>query len=128
MVALADRADGCHAMAKAFLHSIPSGVRFHTSNYILDETITRLRLTVGVDVAIRAAEALWASELYQIHMVDHALEREALRLMRKYADQRLSFTDCTTIALLKQLEMDQVFAFDEDFSKVGYRVLPETLR
>jgi predicted nucleic acid-binding protein len=45
--------------------------------------------------------------------------------MRKYADQRLSFTDCTTIALLEQLEIGQIFAFDEDFQKVGYHVVPE---
>ena len=77
---------------------------------------------------MRAAEALWTSELYRIHAVDHALEREALATMRKYDEHRLSFTDCTTLVLMEHLGIERVFAFDEDFHKVGYVLVPEADR
>ena len=128
LVALADRKDQRHRPATAFLHALPPSVRFHTSNYVVDETVTRLRAMAGVEVAVRAADALWSSELYQIHTVDQAIERRALQVMRKYAGHRLSFTDCTTVALLEHLGMDRVFAFDDDFLKLGYQMVPEAAR
>lgn len=74
------------------------------------------------------AETIWASELYEVHTVDRALEREAWRLLRKYADHRLSFTDGTTLALIEQLQIQHVFAFDEDFRRLGHSVVPESPR
>ena len=124
LIALADRSDQFHRPAKALMETLPSSTRFQTSNYVVDETVTRLRLTAGVRVAVLAAEALWSSELYQVHTVDRAIEEQALKLLQKYADHHLSFTDCTTLVLLERLGLGEVFAFDEDFRNVGYRVVP----
>ncbi len=128
LVALADRNDQRHDAAKRFLETLPSAARFYTSNYVIDETITRLRTLAGVEVAAKTAEAIWSSELYQIHAIDHTVEREALQILRKYADHRLSFTDCTTTVLLEQLDIDRIFAFDDDFRKLGYHLVPEVRR
>lgn len=124
LIALADRADQCHEAAKTVAHTFSSATRLHTSNFIIDETVTRLRMTAGTRVAVQAAEALWKSELYQVHTIDHAIERQALQRMDKYADHRLSFTDCTTLVLLERLRLDHIFAFDQDFRDIGYQVVP----
>jgi len=124
LIALADRTDQHHQKATGFMRNAQSIPEFHTSNYILDEVITRLRFTAGLRVAIKCAESLWASRLYHIHSIDQRIERAALVILKKYADHSLSFTDCTTIVLMDQLGMGQIFAFDEDFRKVGYRLVP----
>ena len=123
LIALADRSDQYHQRAKAFVQAARA-VEFHTSTYILDETITRLRFTAGVQVAVKVAESLWESRLYQIHPVDQPIERAALAILKKFSDQRLSFTDCTTIALMDRVGLERIFAFDDDFRKVGYLLVP----
>ena len=124
-VAVVDHADQFHPAAKTFIDALPEPLQLITSNYILDEMVTRLRMTVGVEIAVRAAERLWGDDRYRIHTVDRALEEEALKRLRKYADHRLSFTDCTTMVLLEQLDINRIFAFDDDFRKLGYYVVPE---
>lgn len=123
-IALTDKSDNQHARSKAQLESLLPQDRFHTSNYVLDETITRLRFTLGASKASTFAKAILEDPSFQIHYVDPAVEREALSILRKFRDKPLSFTDCTTIALVNALGLDAVFAFDEDFSKVGLRTLP----
>lgn len=124
MIALADRSDQYHAQARQFLRTSPAAPAFHTSNYVLNEVITRLRFTAGVRVAVEFAESIRASRLYQIHPVDQRIEGLALAALKKYADHPLSFTDCTTMVLMDQLRLTRIFAFDEDFRKVGYLLVP----
>ena len=40
------------------------------------------------------------------------------------SDRRLSFTDCTSFALMKRLRLDTAITLDGDFRRAGYRVLP----
>lgn len=124
LIALSDQTDQYHQRAKQFLRDTRPAPEFHTSSYILDEVITRLRFTAGVHVAVRFAELLWTSRLYQIHPIEQRTERAALTVLKKYADHPLSFTDCTTIVLMGQLGIERVFAFDQEFQKVGCMLLP----
>lgn len=124
LIALADRTDQYHSQAAQFICNLTTEPRFHTSNYILNEMITRLRFTAGIEVALEFAKAMKASELYTIHRVDQRIEELALAVLQKYADHPLSFTDCTTMVFMDQLGMSRIFAFDDDFRKVGYQLVP----
>lgn len=123
-IALADSDDQDHKAAMAFHRGCPPETQFHTSNYILAETVTRLRRTAGHHVATRWAKATLESRLTVRHYVDEAVEREALRIFERYHDQPLSFVDCTTIALLRQLGLDRIFSFDSDSQRIGYTLVP----
>ena len=123
LIALADRSDQYHRRATTLLQAMRAA-EWHTSTYILDETITRLRFVAGVHVAVKVAESLWESRLYRIHPVDQRIERAALAVLKKFSDQQLSFTDCTTIALMEHVGLERIFAFDDDFRKVGYMLVP----
>lgn len=123
-VAYTDRTDANHDTAKEFLDSLAQRDRLHTSNYILDETITRLRFTLGHAQATTFAETILADPVCRVHYIDAAAQERALKVFKKFRDQRLSFTDCSTVSLVRDLGLDAVFAFDEDFSRVGLRTLP----
>ncbi len=124
LIALADRTDQYHVQATQFLRTASSAPELHTSNYVLNEVITRLRFTAGVRIAVEFAESIQGSRLYTIHPIDQRIETLALAVLKKYADHPLSFTDCTTIVLMEQLRLTRIFAFDEDFRKVGYLLVP----
>ena len=123
-IALADAADQDHKAATGFYRGCPPETQFHTSNYILAETVTRLRRTAGHHVAIRWVKMTLESRLTVRHYVEETTERVALQIFERYHDQPLSFVDCTTIALLRQLDLDRIFSFDRDFQRLGYTLVP----
>ena len=123
-IALNDRSDRLHERAKDFFTRLTAADRLHTSNYVIDETITRLRYANGHAAAVGFADAVVGGKLFDIAYVDAELEKAAMRVLKKYKDKRLSFTDCTTVALAQALRLEGVFAFDDDFAAVGLAMLP----
>ena len=51
----------------------------------------------------------------KIQRVTQELESAAKAIFRRFEDKRLSFTDCTSFALINHLGLDAVLAFDEHF-------------
>ncbi len=123
-LALTDASDGLHSRAKIFYDSLTAGDRLFTSNYVVDETITRLRYTLGLSAAVSFAEAALKGRLFSVIYVDSDLEKTALALLKKYKDKKLSFTDCTSMAMASERNFDAVFAFDQDFKRTGFRMVP----
>lgn len=123
-VAIANRSDQYHQKAKEFITTLEPPIKFHTSNYIIDETMTRIRMRVGHKPALNFAKGIFSSRLYTIHYIDEGIEKEAFKIFERYQDQKLSFTDCTSFALMKRLGIKKAFAFDEDFVVLGFEILP----
>ncbi|MBU0570738.1 MAG: PIN domain-containing protein [Bacteroidetes bacterium] len=124
-ISLANRKDQFHPLARGFLETIDSRTKFHSSNYIIDEAITRIRITAGHASATAFGKNIFSSKLYQIHYVNQEVEQEAFKLFEKYSDKKLSFTDCTSFALMKGLNIKKAFAFDEDFVHSGFETVPK---
>jgi predicted nucleic acid-binding protein len=123
-VALYHKNDQFHQAASAYLKSIDQSVRLNTSNYIVDETITRIRMQDGHKAAVDFGKHLFASSLFAVQYISKDVEREAFVLFEKYRDKALSFTDCTSFVLMKRLGVTTAFTFDDDFAAVGFVVEP----
>jgi hypothetical protein len=87
--------------------------------------MTRLRQQAGHRIACRWMEDLRRSGIVLIHYADADVDDRAFRIFRKYDDQELSFPDCVSVALLDRLGIDRIFAFDDDFRRLGYEVVPK---
>ena len=123
-VALNDRSDRYHEKAREFILGFSAADELITSNYIVDETITHLRRSIGVKATIEFAEAILSGQGYQIIYIDQEMEQAAFGIFRRYFDNVLSFTDCTSFALMKRMGLNKAFAFDEDFLVAGFEVVP----
>lgn len=122
---MADRTDQYHSSATRFFREqVGPSDQLHTSNYVIDETITRLRVSAGYHAAMKFAESAYVSLTHQINAVDRALELEALKLFRRYHDHDLSFTDCTTMAFSNRLSIMHLFVYDKVFRNLGYTLVP----
>lgn len=103
------------------------GARLVTTNYVVDETATRLRYGAGLRAALdfrRMLDAAVAVRRLRIGWVDEALERDAWRILEQYADVKLSLTDATTAAVARRRKIGEIFGFDRDFEALGLLVLP----
>lgn len=124
--ALFDFSDEFHPKAAKFLAKIKNEkLQMITSNFILDETYTLIRVRMGKKPAIQFRQDLISSiSILNVLRITIGDEKSAWDYFAKLPGRGVSFTDCTSFALMKRLEMKEAFAFDEDFAKAGFKVLP----
>jgi len=96
-----------------------------TTDYIIDETLTLLRVRGQRERALLLADAFLAGSLGVVHFVTQAEYQEAMQVFRHYADKDWSFTDCTSKVVIETLHITTAFAFDHHFRQFGtVRVVP----
>ena len=95
-----------------------------TSNFVLDETLTLLGRRASYAFAAERARALFASTALTILRPDADDEARAVDLFAKFADQKVSFTDCVSFALMRRHELNRAFTFDRHFADAGFEVVP----
>jgi predicted nucleic acid-binding protein len=95
-----------------------------TSNFVLDETFTLLGQRASYAFAAERARGLLASKALTILRPDAEDELAALDAFTKFADQKVSFTDCTSFVLMRRQRLNRVFTFDRHFLDAGFEVLP----
>lgn len=116
--------DQYHTLASSVWQEIGKGnFQLFSSEHILDESAT----LIG-----RRATYAWASE-WGRDVLDEEIEwlraepdewKKALQMMRKFADQKVSFTDCMSAVLMKRAAIRTVFGFDRHFEAMGFRIWP----
>jgi len=114
--------DGYHQRAIAIWKRMRSEALV-TSNHVLDETLTLLARRAGNRFAADRADNIYASEMLEIAYSTREDESEAIRLLRKYADQQISFTDCLSFVLMKSRKISTAFTFDQHFQQAGFRTV-----
>ena len=108
----------------AFALLADTGGEIFSTEHIMDETITLLARRESYAYAAAAGEELLSSRVLRWLDATPAEWKEAIRLMRKFADQAVSFTDCISFALMKREGIRHVFGFDRHFDAAGFQLWP----
>ena len=102
-----------------------------TTDYVLDETITRLFSAAPFVAARRFLEGVFAASrqglLYIAHVTPEQFSK-ARRLRLRYRDKpRISFTDLTSFAVMRELGIKQVLTGDAHFAQagLGFAIVPK---
>lgn len=121
-----------HDAAKEALSNVFSGEfgQPYTTDYVYDETVTLVRSrTNSFREASRVGDRILGRAGYpnavEFVTVSEALFEEPVSVFERYRDHALSFTDASTIALVKNRNIDFVLAFDDDFDGLVPRLDPE---
>jgi hypothetical protein len=98
----------------------------YTSDYIFDEAVTVALVRTRRPEKAQAVGRMILGELTApflaiLRVGDEAFQ-EAWRLFPKYAGRRLSFTDCTSIALMRTRGIESIVSFDTDFDGIVPRI------
>ncbi len=51
---------------------------------------------------------------------DQVLRAEGLMLFRKSHDQKFSYVDCLSFAIMRRERIQEAFTFDADFARFGF--------
>ena len=118
-IALTDRADQYHREATAIYARLKQQrARLATTDYVLDEAMTRLRYDSGHPQALRFIELVTQAERAGVLLavpIAPAVFQAALAFFRQYDTVMLSFTDCTNFVVCEQHQIREAFAFDQHF-------------
>jgi len=123
-IALGHRKNSRHHEVKGLYHELrKEGLRVYTSDFVLDEVVTLIFRRETFDEAVRFIEGIFeAAELGHLTIERITSERfsSAWRLRRRFKDKpRISFTDLTSMAVMKELGLNEVLTEDEHFIQVG---------
>lgn len=91
------------------------------SDYIFDESITTIKSRVGHAIAVRAGEYILQCSAIDVVWLNHEAKLRAWEYFVRHDDKGYSFTDCTSFALMKEMNLKYYLAFDKHFEQAGFR-------
>jgi len=98
-------------------------VTAYTTDYVLDELITLLFRREIFDEALRFVEGIMAATTHGYLIIERITPMyfsTAWDLRRRYKDKiQISFTDLTSMVVMRELQIRQVLTSDEHFFQVG---------
>lgn len=123
-LALWDAADEYHAAAVRLQAELTRRRRrFVTSEYVVDETVTLLRLRHSHAAAVDFLNTVERSESLHLEWIGPDRFHAAAALFRRRADKEWSFTDCVSFVLMQELRIRDAFTTDHHFRQAGFEPL-----
>lgn len=124
-MACADRSDPAHAKSVACRDArLRAGAVLLTTDYVIDETLTLLRLRLGLPAARAWWQRVSSSRRLVAVPVDPELRESAFSWFFRYDDKEFSFTDCTSFALMTRENLREALTTDRHFRQAGFEMLP----
>lgn len=109
------------------LSEVRKGSKFFTSDYVLDETFTRLLTN----------QSFWSAKSFRSRIEDLETEQQIIVIwtdkvlfnkawvnFEKFRQHKLSFTDSVIVTVVKDLKIDEILTLDHGFKKIGLAVKP----
>ena len=119
-IAILNPNDQYHCEAIAIYNNLrDQETQLLTTDYVIDEAVTRLRYDTNHSVAVAFLEFIGNAEIaggLTVLAIDKDLFEKAKALFRQYDSARLSFTDCTSFVVCHENNIREAFAFDQHFS------------
>jgi uncharacterized protein len=124
-MACADAADPAHeASCRVRDGALEAGRVLVTTDYVADETLTLIRLRIGLP----AAEAWWkqveGSPRLRWEWIDPDRAEKARHAFFRHRDKRWSFTDCTSLVVMQELRLREALTTDRHFRQMGFQAAP----
>jgi len=111
--------DSHHAEAKKIMSEIVSGNhgRVFISDYIFDETITVVfarsrKLSEASDLGEKIEKSI------KMLKIDEKNFNDAWEIFKNQKNTNLSFTDCSSISIMKNNDIKNIATFDKAFTKI----------
>lgn len=119
-----DSGDEFYSKAIAIMQKMyQKGLQLVTSNFVIDESFTLLRVKAGVESA-KKLHNFFANEGRDIEVARVEARDEQSVWDWFWNDwSKLSYTDCTSFAVMKRLGLTQVATFDKHFAQAGFSVV-----
>lgn len=119
---LEDSRDPQHrAASRIYAATAKAAGNIFTTNFVLDETLSRLFRRRPFEEASRFAKGLMQSPFIKIEEITLARFRRAFELRLTFRDKPdISFTDLTSMAIAQELRIVDILTGDRHFIQAGF--------
>lgn len=122
LLAILDADDPHHPKArKVWDHLISHVENLLSTNYVLVETFALVQNRLGME-AVRCLEQD-ILPLVRIAWITEADHRAAVTALLTAGRRQLSLVDCASFVIMRHLDIQRAFAFDDDFNRQGFETL-----
>jgi uncharacterized protein len=90
-----------------------------TTDYVVDELLTVLKVRGDYQHALEVGPALFNGDICHLEWVTQADVKDAWLVFSSYHDKGWSFTDCVSRVVMERLAITTAVAFDEHFRQFG---------
>jgi predicted nucleic acid-binding protein len=91
-----------------------------TSNDVINETITLLRMRGFLSLALDFLREIRAGSDITVVYVDAAIQTDAWDLYARFSGRGVGGVDCTSFAMMRRLGIRKAFTFDQHFRAAGF--------
>lgn len=122
---LADAGDPQHESARSFRDEwLAGGGVLVSSDFVMDETLTLIRMRLGLGAAERWWEQVEGSPRVQWAWIDPARAERARHWFFRWKDKDFSFTDSSSFVVMKERRIQAALTNDRHFTQAGFQVYP----
>lgn len=115
--------DGHRRAAAEMAEAASTGVRLATTDYVLDETATLLRVRGFSHLLKPFFDTLDRAKNGHVVWMEEERFAATRQLFLKYADQRVSFTDCFSFCVMREFRIRRALTKDRHFADAGFEAL-----
>jgi predicted nucleic acid-binding protein len=124
-MACADEGDPAHRRARESRDvALEQGHVLVTTDYVVDETLTLIRVRLGLAAARTWWDQVEGSRRIRWEWIGVDRAEKARNLFFRHRDKDYSFTDCTSFVVMQELRLGQALTTDAHFRQMGFQVLP----
>ncbi len=118
LIAYFNEADSHHQQAVKIMQKLKDGAfgKLFVTDYVFDEFVTFSAKRARSDLAIEWGQSVLDSTRIELMHTETMEFQTAWSLFKQY--KKLSFTDCTILAVARHFEIDNVISFDSDFDGI----------
>ena len=95
-----------------------------TTDYVIDETLTLIRIRIGFGAAEKWYEMVSQSPRCITEWITPDRAEKAIKWFFKWRDHSFSFTDCTSFVVMAELHIEKALTSDRHFINAGFDILP----
>jgi predicted nucleic acid-binding protein len=124
-MAMADARDPRNAASRQTRDEhLRNGFLLVSTDYVLDETLTLIRLRLGMEAAARWWSQVEGSGKLRWEQIEPLRAEKARRWFFQWKDKDFSFTDCTSFVVMKDLRLRRALTTDRHFRQAGFEIAP----
>ena len=124
-MACVDAGDPAHGLAcEARDTALEAGALLVTTDYVIDETLTLIRIRLGLPAAKAWWEQVEGSSRVRWEWVGMERVEKARKAFFRFRDKSYSFTDCTSFVVMQELRLKEALTTDRHFRQMGFHALP----
>lgn len=106
-----------HAAAVRWFGNAPD--RLITTDYVVDELLTLLKVRGYPDIAFAVGKPLLSGISCRLELIQPADIEHAWMVFSRFSDKAWSFTDCVSRVVMERLAIRTACAFDDHFRQFG---------